>query len=66
MENNITRWRAERFWCYFRVTSYGEIVNAVDYYHYNDDHRYSIGNYFKTEEEAKNSKIYKAFHEKED
>lgn len=51
------RWRAYKGDLYWYVSSYGEARDAtcsgMELYCSTDDCRYSIGNYFKTEEEAK-------------
>jgi hypothetical protein len=57
----IPRWRAERGSHYFYVTSWGEIYKAADIYSGNDDQAWKSGNYFKTVDEAVESKIYNAF-----
>ena len=46
------RWRAERGERYFYVTSRGYSSSTWDDRNYCDDKRYSIGNYYKTEEQA--------------
>jgi hypothetical protein len=57
----LPHWRAERHNEYFYVTSYGVVSKAVDYYGFRDSFRCNVGNYFKTKEEAEESKFYKVF-----
>jgi hypothetical protein len=59
------RWRAERHSYYYYVSAYGGICDYTDDRSSFDDNMWNVGNYFKTEEEAKNSKFYKVFHEEE-
>ena len=61
------RWRANnelRYYCY--VENNGDIFTIEDYQDYLDNSRYEKGNYFRTKEEAKASKFYKVFHQKEE
>lgn len=55
------KWRAEYGEIYFFINSVGEVCyvrdNACDI----DINRYKIGNYFETEEKAKQSNIYKGY-----
>lgn len=60
-----TRLRAEKGEEYFLVTSYGGIYKTKDNYYEMDDLHFNVKNYFKSEQEAKESKIYKVFHEEE-
>ncbi len=57
------RWRAERGESYYSVNCFGEVIPIVDLRWETDGKMWLVGNYFETEEEAKESKIYKAFHE---
>lgn len=55
------RWRADRGQEYFYPMSNGSVSSDIEYNSPMDDERYSIGNYFKTEEEVefhKNELIY--------
>jgi len=52
------RWRAEKYNSFYYVNSEGEIIKLVDYYNNNDNAWYRVGNYFRTEEDAKRSLIY--------
>ena len=47
------RWRAEKHGSYYFISDNGVVYDSLELYHPTDDYRYSIGNYFKTEEEAK-------------
>ena len=47
------RWRAELERFYYYINSTGVVESTVDIRHRLDNNRYAIGNYFKTEEEAK-------------
>lgn len=47
------RWRAEKNKCYYYMTSGGDTVCEKDILYKYDDFRYSIGNYFKTNQEAR-------------
>ena len=60
------KWRAEKGCKYFLINSIGDIYNTMDNYYEIDDLHFETGNYFKTEEEAKQSKFYKIFHEVKD
>lgn len=55
------RWRADNGEIYFYVSTTGKIVSCNDVHFGVDDERYEIRNYFKTEEEAENSDLYKLF-----
>lgn len=57
------RWRAEKDKTYFAIYD-GEILSCYDYYDKKDNEIFELGNYFKTEEEAKkiiNSKEWQDF-----
>jgi len=57
------RWRAERDLYYFIVNTYG-VVQCVRECRGSECYsRYKSGNYFRTEDEAKASPLYKAFQE---
>ena len=57
------RWRAELTGVYYYVDSFGSIYASHNFNYKADNRRYSIGNYFRTEEDARDSKFYKVFHE---
>ena len=57
------KWRAEKGCNYFYVMSDGNINITFDDRTECNDLCFKHGNYFKTEEEAKESKFYKVFHE---
>lgn len=59
------RWRAEEGKYYYYISGTGLIMHSAEYNTFEDDARCNTGNYFKTEEEAKESKFYKVFHEEE-
>ena len=59
------RWRAPEGDIYAMVDHFGYIIGERESNSPADDRLFSIGNYFKTKEEAANSKFYKAFHEEE-
>jgi len=66
-DGEIVPWRAERMKPYFVVSDFGKICDTIDSYSYIDNRRYKlherdIYNYFATEKLAKESPIYKAFH----
>lgn len=49
---------------YFFVSSYGTVGQSTHKkktYYGDDEKRWDVGNYFETEEEAKQSKFYKVF-----
>lgn len=57
------RWRAEKGKTYFAIYD-GEILSCYDYYDKKDNEIFELGNYFKTEEEARkilNSKEWQYF-----
>lgn len=47
------RWRAEKRGGYYFISDYGVVYDSLELYFSTDDYRCSIGNYFKTEAEAK-------------
>jgi len=53
------RWRAVKGSRYYYAGDYGIVSLEIDDRHEFDNNRYKIGNYFRTEEEVKNSNIYK-------
>jgi putative uncharacterized protein FNV0866 len=58
------RWRAEKNDEYFFINNYGIILNLEETYSNEDNYNYELGNYFKTDEEARkvvNSKEWKEF-----
>jgi hypothetical protein len=60
----LPRWRAKDRYYYY-VTAFGEVAQYLDNNSEMDLKIWKSGNYFQTEEKAKNSKIYKAFHDEE-
>ena len=46
------RWRGERTYCYYAVSSRGKVNKLLEENEYSDDEYYKIGNYFQKEEEA--------------
>lgn len=52
------RWRAECSETYWYLDDHGATLSNTDWDEYTDSFRYSVGNYFKTEEEAKTHKEY--------
>ena len=46
------RYRAERTYCYYAVSSRGKVIKLLEENEYSDDEYYKIGNYFQKEEEA--------------
>ena len=60
------RWRANNGLHYCYVGTNGDICTTDEYQGYIDNSRYRTGNYFRTKEEAKASKFYKVFHQKEE
>jgi len=60
------RWRAKLGEKYYLVTSLGAVDNYFEVGELYDDKIFAIGNYFKNEEQAKESKFYKAFHNDEE
>lgn len=57
------KWRAEKGGKYFLINSTGDIYNTTDNYYEINGLHFKTGNYFKSEEVAKQSKFYKVFHE---
>ena len=58
------RWRAKKEYGYFTIMGDGIIAEFLDNYILEDNNRYNLGNYFKTEEEAEkiiDSKEWKDF-----
>lgn len=58
------RWRANKSDYYYYIDSYGDISREQEAYDWRGDFRYSLGNYFETEEQAReiiNSKEWKDF-----
>ena len=53
-QESEVRWRAKFNEIFYYSTSYGEICADCDGYCNTENGRYTLGNYFKTEEEAKN------------
>lgn len=51
------RWRGKRSDKYFTIFGDNEIAETTDNYFLEDQRRYELGNYFKTEEEAEKVKI---------
>lgn len=49
------RWRAEQYGQYYCICSDGSVTVSEDDYATVDNARFKIGNYFKTEQEAKES-----------
>jgi hypothetical protein len=54
-------WRAKKGCYYFYVSVWGEVVKSTDFYINTDNDIWKSGNYFKTVDDAMNSKIYNAF-----
>ncbi|MGL5231920.1 MAG: hypothetical protein ACRC7W_01130 [Fusobacteriaceae bacterium] len=59
------RWRANHNGGYFHVNTMGFINDAIEVGDSTDRGRFKVGNYFQTEQEAKESKFYKVFREEE-
>lgn len=55
-ENEYKRWRASEDENYWYVASNGDIYDDCEYYEEPDNFRYSIGNYFRTQQEAQEYK----------
>lgn len=49
----VKRWRAEKYDSYYCLNSELDINKYVDHYTVSDRYRYRAGNYFQTEEEAR-------------
>lgn len=60
-----TKWRAEEGDIYYFVGSDGLIYSLEDLRDMSNNRMFKVGNYFKNEEEAKESKYYKMYHEEE-
>ena len=56
------RWRANRNDPYYFVTDIGGVGDHLEKKDWIDNEFFKVGNYFKSEEKAKESEIYKAFH----
>lgn len=61
-------WRAERNGGYYYINDYGIIYFITDDYASEDNERYALGNYFRTEEQAEKAleKVKKALQEVEE
>ena len=59
------RWRAKSGDIYCHISGTGLIMHIAEFDNFDNNAHYKVGNYFKTEEEAKESKFYKVFHEEE-
>ena len=60
----LKRWRAEKNDEYFFINNYGIVLNLEETYSNEDNCNYELGNYFKTDEEARkivNSKEWQDF-----
>ena len=57
------RWRAREGGRYYYVGALGDVASITELESDYDNKMFNVGNYFKTEEEAKESKFYKVFHE---
>ena len=57
--------RAEEGFDYYFVNGFGEIQCFAEEGALTDGKLFNAGNYFKSEQEAKESKFYKVFHEEE-
>lgn len=64
-ESALTRskWRAEKGESYYTITAFGDVDGRVENFDEYDNNLFRAKNYFRTAEEAKESKIYRAFHE---
>lgn len=58
---DVVRWRAKIGKIYYSIDQTGEVVQRKDDYGSLDSCCYNIGNYFRTEEIAKDSQIFNAF-----
>jgi hypothetical protein len=58
----LPRWRAEIGGVYCIINTFGDVALVTDIGGKMDDLLYNCGNYFRTESEAEESAIYKAFH----
>jgi hypothetical protein len=59
------RWRADIGTAYYYINAFGDVTFVAESEDHYDNKKFNIGNYFKTEEEAKESKFYKVFHEED-
>ncbi|MGL5049707.1 MAG: hypothetical protein ACRC6E_03630, partial [Fusobacteriaceae bacterium] len=59
------RFRALKGDVFWYVSAFGITTKGIDYYSICDETLYKTGNYFKTEEETKESKFYKVFYKEE-
>ena len=59
------RWRAEYPDPYYFIAGTGLVTLQKELGFFENEVHFETGNYFKTEEEAKESKFYKVFHEEE-
>lgn len=50
------RWRAEKDNCYYYLLTTGDVSFSDDFYGTIDEKRYSIGNYFRTKEQAERAR----------
>lgn len=57
-EEKPKRWRAEKYKVYYFVDMGGGVMEDNDHYLVSDDDCYKTGNYFKTEDQAKNSFLH--------
>ena len=57
------KWRAEPKCKYYFVESTGVVFSGYEYGNIKAGERFQVGNYFKSEKEAKESKFYEVFHE---
>ena len=60
---NKQKRRASKGDSYYFVNDIGEVCRMLDFMGRNENLKYNIGNYFSSEEEAKQSKFYKVFQE---
>lgn len=56
------KWRASHGGMYYFIDTFGDICQDNDHNYRADFRRFKAGNYFKTEDGARASNIYKAFH----
>jgi len=59
-------WRAELGGRYYFISSGGKVLSYKEEHAEYNDELFNVGNYFKTKEIAKKSRIYKAFRRKEE
>lgn len=60
------KWRAEQNKSYFFINSFGDIEQTTELSNTTDDRRFLKRNYFRNENDARNSKIYKVMNEVQD